>query len=172
MLRTPASPGDHIQGRLGAALTLVEFGSYRSHRSRAVRPVIRQLQGYFGPELCFVYRNFSEGGLAHDLAAEAAEFAAVNEQFWEMHEMLFVHQDRLDKSSILGYAADIELSRDALDLALTNRTFLPVIQRVTEDGVKSGALEMPAFFINGTSFQGDLDFDALAMALENALTDQ
>jgi protein-disulfide isomerase len=63
-------------------------------------------------QLRFAYRHFPLSQIhPHSFqAAEPAEAAGAQDRFWEMHDMLFEHQDRLTTQDFLAYAGALELA--------------------------------------------------------------
>jgi NhaA family Na+:H+ antiporter len=86
---------DHIMGRADAPVTLVEYGDYECPHCRQVYPVIAALQEALGDRLRYVFRHFPiRTSHPHaQLAAQAAEAAGAQGKYWEMHDLLFNHQD-------------------------------------------------------------------------------
>jgi protein-disulfide isomerase len=104
------------------------------------------------------------------LAAEAAEAAGRQGRFWEMHDLLFVHQDRLAVRDLVGYASalGLDVARFTSELQLGAHT-----ARVREDflsGVRSGVNGTPTFFVNGIRHNGGYDPEALLDAIGTALS--
>jgi protein-disulfide isomerase len=102
-------------------------------------------------------------------AAETAEAAGAQGMFWEMHYVLFEHQQALEAEALVQYAAAL-----GLDLARFSRELAGHIHaaRVREDflsGVRSGVNGTPTFFINGVRHDGAYDFDTLLNAIESAM---
>ncbi len=108
-LTVPVSERDHTQGSLTAAVTLVEYGDYECPYCGLAYPVVKEIQRQLGPHLRFVFRHFPVAQVHPHArhAAEAAEAAAAQGKFWQMHQMLFEHQDALDDEHLLHYAADL-----------------------------------------------------------------
>jgi protein-disulfide isomerase len=170
-LRPLVDSNDHHQGELNSPAQLVEYGDYGSESCATLLPVIRQLQHYFEPDLCFVFRHFPQSDLhpIAGIAAEATEFAGSHHLFWEMHELVLTRQDELDRMSLIGFTAQLDLSPAALEAAWADHSFRQRIQRDVGSGLLSGVIETPAIFVNGHAFTDDLDFDSLAIAIEEAL---
>src|SRR6185369_7770118 len=93
-LTLPVSERDHVQGPETAPVTLVEYGDYECPHCGRAHPVVKRVQKHFGDSLRFVFRNFplSEMHPMAEPAAEAAEFAASQGKFWEMHDGIYEHQ--------------------------------------------------------------------------------
>src|SRR5207245_6743785 len=101
---TPAvSDSDHRAGPDDAPVTLVEYGDYECPHCGRAHPIVREAQKRMGSRLRFVFRNFPLAEMhPHAVhAAEAAEGAAVQDKFWEMHDLLFEHQGALDDSDLI-----------------------------------------------------------------------
>jgi protein-disulfide isomerase len=162
---------DHIQGPENAPVTLVEYGDFQCPNCEEAYPVVKSIQKKMGSQLRFVYRHFpitdSHPDAAH--AAEASEAAAAQGQFWEMHDMLFEHQNALDEQALRGYAERLGLDVNLFEQDMRNHAFAA---RVTEDfstGLHSGVNGTPTFFINGDRY--DLPWDEetwLLRALQEA----
>jgi protein-disulfide isomerase len=88
---------DHIQGTADAAVTLVEYGDYECPYCGAAYPIIKEVQSRMGARLRFVFRNFpiTTSHPHAEQAAEAAEAAASQGRFWEMHDLLYENQRHL-----------------------------------------------------------------------------
>jgi protein-disulfide isomerase len=105
------SARDHIAGPDDAPVTLVEYGDYECPYCGMAYPIVKRAQRELGSQLCFVFRNFplAESHPHARLAAQAAETAGAQGKFWEMHGMLFEHQDALEGEDLIGYAESLRL---------------------------------------------------------------
>jgi protein-disulfide isomerase len=124
-----------------------------------------------GDRLRFAFRHFPLTQIHPHAqqAAEAAEAAATQGRFWEMHDLLFQHQDRLDTQSLLGYAAALELDVERFALELDTHVHIPRIREDFLSGVRSGVNGTPTFFVNGVRHDGGYDLQSLLTALSEAL---
>jgi len=161
---------DHIQGAPDAAVTLVEYGDYECPYCGAAYPIVKQLQAEEGDALRFVFRNFPIT-TAHphaELAAEAAEAAAAQGRFWEMHDLLYENQRRLDAEDLLAYAGRLGLDVEEFGRELEEHVYA---RRVREDfmsGVRSGVNGTPTFYVNGVRHDDSYEFDTMLDALRRA----
>src|SRR5579871_6549657 len=115
-LLPPVSNRDHMQGPANAAMTLVEYGDYECPACGQAYSTIKEVQRALNGRLRFVFRNFPLSKHPHaEEAAEAAEAAAAQGKFWEMHDALFENQDALEDEDLIAYAGNIGL--DARRLA-------------------------------------------------------
>ena len=169
-LKFPVTEEDHIQGDKNASLTLVEYGDYECPYCGAAYPIVKRIQKHFGKRLRFVFRNFPlvESHAYAEIAAMAAEFAAKYNKFWEMHDMLYEHQDALDLPDLLSYAESLGLLASEFQQAIENGTFADKIKKDFMGGVRSGVNGTPGFFINGNFHNGSFEYEDLVAALEQA----
>jgi protein-disulfide isomerase len=166
-LRLPVSNADHVQGPANAPLVLVEYGDYECPHCGKAHPIVKQVQKTLGEDLRFVFRNFPLAEIhPHAMkAACAAEAAGLQGRFWEMHDLLFENQDRLDDDSLVAYAASLELDTARF---IEDANADPVLQRIAADidsGARSGVNGTPTFFANGVRVDGSWDYDSLLAVL-------
>ena len=168
VLARPVEPGrDHIRGRVDAPFTLLEYGDFECPFCGAATGTIRELQQRFGADLRYVFRHLPlEDVHPHaELAAQAAEAAGAQGRFWEMHDILFGHQDQLEFEDLIGYAAELGLDVEAFTRALKEGLYE---QRVRDDVVSaevSGARGTPTFFVGNDRHVGPYDSETLTQAL-------
>jgi protein-disulfide isomerase len=119
-----------------------------------------QIQDALDGDLRFVFRNFPlSQSHPHAMgAAAAAEAAALQGRFWEMHDMLYENQDSLDERSLLAYAdaLNLDLARFAEDL--TSPEVQELILSDQYDGARSGVNATPTFYVNGARYDGDWSY--------------
>lgn len=159
---------DHIQGPANAPLTLLEFGDYQCPYCGVAYPVVKRLQQTLGKKLCFVFRNFPLTQ-AHPYAlaaAEAAEAAALQGKFWEMHDLIYENQESLEPDILPKWAAEAGLDLEKFGAAIRHGD---VTKRIKEDrtsAISSGVNGTPCFFINGARYDDIPDYESLRAALE------
>jgi protein-disulfide isomerase len=161
VLVVPASTQDHRQGVLSAAVVLVMYGDYQCPRSVAVYKLVKairqELSVPFGEDyLCFIFRHFPQIQIhPHALrAAQAAEAAAAQGQFWQMHDSLFNHHQELRNGYLVEYANQLGLDIPQFLQQLHQQTHLDRINEDIEGGIQSGVTNAPALFINHIRYTG------------------
>jgi protein-disulfide isomerase len=155
---TPAvGEADHIQGSIDAPLVLVEYGDYQCSYCGQAYGIIKAVQKKFAGRLQFVFRNFPLNESHPDAfnAALVAEAAAVQGKFWEMHDMIYEHQDRLDLESLSGYAREIGMDAEQFEKDIQGKALSDKVEHDFESGIRSGVNGTPSFYVNGTKFEGD-----------------
>jgi len=161
---------DHIQGRADAPVTLVEYGDYECPYCGAAYPIVKEVQARLGDTLRFVFRNFpiTTSHPHAEQAAEAAEAAAAQRKFWEMHDLLYENQRRLGDQDLRGYADQLGLDVELFDKELVEHVHAPRVREDFMSGVRSGVNGTPSFYINGTRHDDSYDLETLLAALEQA----
>lgn len=170
-LRVPITPLDHILGNDDAIVTIVEYGDYECPHCAAAQPILAQILAHFGNQLCLVYRHFPlvEVHPHAGAAAEAAEFASVHGLFWQMHEAIFTHQQRLSVPLLISLAANLKLSPIDLRDALASDRFGAKIRGDFIGGVRSGVNGTPTFFVNGIRHDSPYGVATLSSAIDQAI---
>jgi protein-disulfide isomerase len=165
-----AEDRDHIQGPADAAVTLVQYGDYECPYRGEAYPIIKEVQARLGDSLRFVFRNFpiTTSHPHAERAAEAAEAAAAQGKFWEMHDLLYENQRRLRDEDLHTYAERLGLDVELFDKEMADHAHA---ERVREDfmsGVRSGVNGTPTFYINGVRHDDSYETEVLLDALERA----
>jgi protein-disulfide isomerase len=170
-LKIAVSADDHSEGPQNAAVTLVEYGDYECPHCAHACTIVKRLQKHFGKQLRFVFRNFplTEIHPNAQAAAETAEFAAAHGKFWEMHDLLFENQERLDAGLLQELARKLGLSTPALSMALEEGLFTERVSSDFSGGVRSGVNGTPTFFLNGARYDGSWEFPELLLVLDEAV---
>jgi diadenylate cyclase len=169
-LDTPVGDRDHARGPATAPVTLVEYGDFECPYCGRTYPVVKELRERLGDRLRFVFRHFPLDSvhLHARRAAEAAEAAAAQGRFWEMHDLLFANQEDLDDESLRRYATGLGLDLARFESDLAERRHAPRVREDRLDGERSGVEGTPTFFVNGARYEGSLDLEGLQAAVEEA----
>lgn len=174
-LFVPPSTQDHIQGVLNAPVVLVMYGDYQSFQSanvyRSIKAIGRQLGVSFGENnLCFVFRHFPQVQVhSHaQRAAVAAEAAAAQGLFWQMHETLFAHSQYLGNGYLIEYANNLGLDIPKFLQDLSKQVHIDRINKDIESGLQSSVTAAPALFINGNRYGDRWNIEQLMAAIVTA----
>ncbi len=170
LLTPPIDERDHQLGPVDAPVTLVEFGDFECPFCRAAYPVVKALRRELGDDLRLVFRHFPRPEHPHARrAAEAAEAAAAAGKFWQMHDLLFEHQDALELDDLVRYAQSLGLDPGQVREDLVRHRFEERVHRDLLSAVDSGAHGTPTFYVNGVAHEGRWDHDELRAAVQAAL---
>ena len=160
---------DHVRGPESALVTLVEYGDLECPYCNQAEPVVRELLTDFG-DLRYVWRHLPLDDVHPHarLAAEATEAADAQGAFWEMHDLLFEHQDALRKSDLVRYAEQLGLDVERFTADLRERRFADRVSSDVDGADLSGVSGTPTFFINGRRHHGAFDIATLSAAVRAA----
>ncbi|NJR52439.1 MAG: DsbA family protein [Leptolyngbyaceae cyanobacterium CSU_1_3] len=160
-LLVPPSTQDWMQGVLSAKVVLVMYGDYQCSRSanvyKMIKAIERELSASFGEDyLCLIFRHFPQIQIHPHAqrAAQAAEAAAAQGQFWSMHDTLFIHQQKLENGYLIEYANDLGLDIPQFLKELSKQVHVDRINEDIESGCKSGITAAPVLFINNIRYTG------------------
>jgi protein-disulfide isomerase len=169
MLTPPvSSTRDHVLGPPNAPIVMVEYGDFECPFCAQAEPVLKALRRSLQTVLLFAFRHFPMAEAhPHALhAAEAAEAAGAQGTFWQMHDNLFAHQDALEDSDLVEYAAAVGCDVDRFIREMAENRYLPRVREDFLSGVRSGVNGTPTLFINGLRYDGPRDLDSLLAAIE------
>ncbi len=158
---------DHVRGGAAGRLIL-EYGDYECPYSRRAFREIERVERRLGDTVRFAFRHFPLTEIhPHALgAAAAAEAAALQGRFWDMHELLFHRQNALEEDDLRRYAAELGLDVPAFDEDRLSPRVLRRLERDVESGVASGEVQgTPTLFIDGIVYRGDYDAATLMDAI-------
>jgi Na+/H+ antiporter NhaA len=161
---------DHIRGSPDAPVTLVEYGDYQCPYCGQAEVVIRELLNSFGDDLRYVWRHLplSDVHPNAQMAAEAAEAAAAQGAFWELHDRLLSDQDRLASLDLRRHARELGLDVERFAEEVHGRAHLDRVNDDVASADTSGVAGTPTFFINGRRHHGAYDAATLTAAVRAA----
>lgn len=159
---------DHVRGGPTADHVIVEYGDYECPYSRVAFRAIERVERRLGDAVRFAFRHYPLTEIhPHALAASAAaEAAALQQRFWEMHELLFHRQSALAEDDLRQYAAELALDVELFDSERAGAAVLERVHRDVESGIASGEVHgTPTIFIDGVVHRGPYDTTSLLNAL-------
>jgi len=176
-LQRPVEPDrDHVRGG-GAGegvVDLVLYGDYLCPYCRRLRNVLAELRSTLGNSLLYVYRhlpNEPEHPGAEWLA-RAAEAAAVQGRFWEMHDWLYEQQPPISPAQVLTFARTLGLDVGRFQRDLDSDAALARVQEDLREGRNNGITVTPTFFIDAQRYDDAWDFHSMLEALQRPLAAQ
>ncbi|MED7823280.1 Na+/H+ antiporter NhaA [Streptomyces chiangmaiensis] len=169
-LGVPVDPDrDHVRGPRKAPVTVVEYGDYECPFCGQAESVVRELLGDFG-DVRYVWRHLplTDVHPHAQLAAEAAEVAALQGRFWDMHDLLISHQGDLTIDDLLGHAADLGLDLRRFERDMRAHAGATRVAEDVESADLGGVAGTPTFFVNGRRHYGAYDIAGLSEAVRAA----
>ncbi|HEX8106020.1 MAG TPA: thioredoxin domain-containing protein [Solirubrobacteraceae bacterium] len=168
-LVAPPDPSrDHTLGPQDAPVTIVAYGDFQCPSCREADWEVRAVLKERPDDLAYVFRHFPIAD-AHPGAldaAQACEYAATRDSFWEMHDKIYRASRPPTREALLSHARQLKLDPQELEQVLDDRRYA---QRIAEDfdtGVRSGVDGTPTLFVNGVRHDDDMDRDTLRTAVE------
>jgi protein-disulfide isomerase len=163
----PDPARDHISGCADGSVKLLEYGDYECPFCGTAHQIVKEIQRRLGDALCFAFRNFPLTRIHphSEHAAEAAEAASAQGDFWMMHHALFENQEALEDADIAMYATELGFDGARLIREVTSSFYAARIREDITSGLRGGVNGTPTFFINGQRYDGTLDLNHLLNAL-------
>jgi protein-disulfide isomerase len=170
-LHVPVRAADHVIGASHAPVTIVEYGDFECPNCKQAAPALKLLLERFAGRVQVAWRHFPlEEVHPHALAAaQAAEAAAGQGKFWEMHDLLFANQDHLNANHLHAYAERLQLDLARYTAEMDDEVYLQRIREHMEGARHSGVRGTPTFFINGKIQDVSFGMRSLFDAVETAL---
>jgi protein-disulfide isomerase len=168
-LAAPVDPArDHIRGPVDAPITVIEYGDFECPFCGAASSVARELRERYGDRLRYVFRHLPLADVhpRAELAAEAAEAAGAQGRFWEMHDLLFRHQDELEIEDLIGYAGSVGIDVERFTRDLTESRYGGRVREDVASAEASGARATPTFFVGERRHSGPWDTESLVRVIE------
>ena len=158
-LSMPVGSRDHALGPPDAPVTLRRIWRLRVPLLRRAFPIVKRLRKEMGNQLRVVFRHFPQNSVHPQagVAAQAAESAAAQGKFWQMHELLFKNQADLADIDFTHYALSLGLEVYRFQSDLEREVFAPRVAEDFRSGLRSGVNATPTFFINGVKYTGPLE---------------
>ena len=148
-----ASPS---KGTPNAPITVIEFGDFQcqpcAEMSRSINTLLNEPE-FAGKFQVYYKHKLANGHKFAQKAAEAAVYANQSGKFWDLHDLMFVNQNKLDMKNLKLYAAQIGLNATDLEQALKKNTFKDTVNADVKIATDLGINSIPAIVINGKIYQ-------------------
>ena len=167
-LTAPVHAADHARGATGGRQVVV-YGDFECPYTAAAMREIGLLQER-GVVFDLVFRHFPlrEIHPHAQAAAQAAEAAARQDRFWELHDLLFRNQMRLEPDDLRRFAERLGLDLERFESDVADPATSARVERDVESGLQSSVDGTPSLFIDGRRYEGPRDADSLGHALAPA----
>ena len=184
---TQTAPVDLVAGNArnakgateSAQVQIVEFSDFQCPACKAAQPAVEAVLNAYGEEVQFIYRHFPLDSIhpnARD-AAIAAEAAAQQGKFWEMHDILFENQqawadissrDELTQT-FADYAQQIQIDKDEFLATIEqDQQLAELVQSDVQAATQLNVAATPTFYVNGQQTSAPQLLQAVAAALQGS----
>ena len=169
-------PLDHVSGNASSSVVVIEYSDFQCPACRTYYPITKQLIAEFGNEIAFVYRHFPLVQIHPNaqLAAQAAEAAAKQGKFWQMHDLLFEKQNEWanvanPKSLFESYATLTGISVKQFKTDITSQEVINFVRAERANAIQLRLQGTPTFFVNGKQIQNPASVDAFRAIIKDAI---
>ena len=161
---------DPFMGPPDAPVTLVEFSDFQCPYCRRVQGVLKRLMTAYHGQLKLVFRDFPLRQIHPEAqkAAEAAQCANDQGQFWPYHDRLFAVTE-LGGEALKQYAVELGLDAEQFNACLDSDKYRDEVQKDIDDALAAGVNATPSFFVNGLPINGAVPFERFVEMVELAL---
>jgi protein-disulfide isomerase len=158
------------QGPANAPIEVVEFSDFQCPYCFRANPTVKQVLSTYGERIRFVYRNYPLPSHPNARpAAEAAQCAAEQGQFWPYHDRLFADQNKLSDGDLKQSAAELGLDTGRFNACVDSHKYKARVDADVQAGNEVGVNGTPAFFINGRMLSGAQPFDEFKRVIDEEL---
>ena len=159
---------DHIRGPVSAPITVIEFGDFECPYCGQAEAVVRELLSDVHVRYVWRHLPLTDVHPRAQYAAEAAEAAAAQGAFWEMHDLLLAHQGDLRPVDVARYAEELGLDMERFADEMRRHVHETRVAQDVESADLSGVSGTPTFFVNGLRQYGAYDVATLGAAVRAA----
>lgn len=169
-LFAPESEADHVRGAKNPLVTITEYSDFQDPRSGLFSQVLDRLLEEHPDEVRVISRIFPLIAVNDKaaLAAQAAEAAAEQDQFWEMYQLLYARQESWAGMSTADFeqwlsaqASALGMDVDRFEVDLKREDIVAQVEEAWESGQKIGLPGTPLILINGQIYGGPRDYASL-----------
>ena len=132
-----------------APVEVVAFGDFQSGDYAAFAQLFGRVRDTYGDRVRFVFKHLPANQPTSMLAAQAAQCANAQDQFWSYHDALLALQGELDQTRLQQVAGETGLDQGRFDACLTGTDSRGVIIEALGEALRYGIQASPSFLVNG-----------------------
>lgn len=153
------------KGEDDAKVVMVEYSSFSCSYCNKVRATLDQILANYPNDVKIVYKHFNRGG-TDSQTAQAAECAGEQENFWEMHDLIF---DKGSRGDLSGYAQEIGINVDKFSECLDSGKYSAKVAADTNEARSFGIVGTPGFMVNGRLVSGAQPYENFKQIIDEEL---
>src|SRR5215207_3553329 len=166
----PESKTEHVRGAEDPTITIMAYSDYQDLRSGLFEEVTNRLLKEHPDDVRVVSRIFPliEINDKAAMAAQAAESAAEQGKFWELHDLLYSQQANWVNLSVTDFeqwisaqASALEFNVEQFQTDMAREDIVAKIQKAWDDGQTMGLPGTPLILINGQIYGGPRDYNSI-----------
>lgn len=166
----------NVIGKNTKKVVLVEYGDFQCPACGQYHPLVKQLISKYQNDIEFQFRNYPLQQIHPNarVAARAAEAAAKQGKYWEMHNLLYEQQDNWKSSTSAntvfeGYASQIGLDTAKYKTDFASDAVNATINADFAEGTKLGVNSTPTFFLQGKKITNPQTADGFYKLIDAAI---
>jgi protein-disulfide isomerase len=170
------NPLDHVEGNASSSVVIIEYGDFQCPACRSYYPIVKQMAQEFSSQAAFVFRHYplTSIHLNAEFGARAAEAAARQGKFWEMHNLLYEKQDEWStKADFMplfdSYAELVGIDKAKFDADFNSKEVKDFVRAERNYGNSIGIQGTPTFYINGKKIENPTSAEAFRLLINQAL---
>jgi uncharacterized membrane protein/protein-disulfide isomerase len=169
--------GDPWIGAENPELVITEYSDYMCFQCRKMHMYLRQIVAANPDKIRLIHRHFPMDpqfnptltGTFHPASGKlaiAASYAALENRFWQMNDLLYDIPKDIKTLDVRDLAQKSGVSFKGLASAPENRFFYRRIKRDVFKGIELGVMGTPTYEVDGKLFQGRIPMEIIKKVLE------
>ncbi|OGY42697.1 MAG: hypothetical protein A2Y67_01385 [Candidatus Buchananbacteria bacterium RBG_13_39_9] len=168
------STDDPSLGPAEAKIIIVEFADFQCPYCKEAYPIVRRLHEIYPKDVKIIFRDFPNTSDHPDAlnSALAANCAADQGKFWEMHDLIFANQSNLSAANLSLLISQLGLDLNQYNQCFSKQKYTNEIFNDLQDGIKLDVSGTPTFFINGVKVPGVISLENFKQVIDKFLQQQ
>lgn len=159
-----------VKGPASAPIEIIEFADFECPYCIAASPTVKRVLDTYGDRVRLVYRNYPlRNHPRAKPAAEAAQCANEQGQFWAYHDHLFGTSGKLSDADLKQTAVTLGLDASQFNKCFDDHKYQSIVETDAKAGTEAGVTGTPAFFINGRPLSGAQPFEAFNRIIDEEI---
>ena len=163
--------GSPSMGPKDAPVTIVEFSDFQCEACSELNKTLHEIVAKYGNKVRWVYRQYpiSQVHSFAEKAAEASLCAADQNQFWELHDLMFDTQKALKEEDLKTKAEVLKLDIKAFNSCLDSGKYTGKVRQDEREAYGLAVSNSPSFFVNGRYYTGALSAAEISKTIDEEI---